>query len=143
MDMEIKRKLMQPFIVAKKIYSDDQEQITEPKEIRQVISPKTANDLAKMLVNVVDNGHGNQAQINGYNIAGKTGTAEVPNPDTSGYSDETVHTFVGFAPAFDPEFAILVKLDKPIGVSWAATSVTPVFREIAEYLLNYFEIPPQ
>lgn len=136
-------KLTRPYIVEKIVYADEEEIITQPKEIRQVISSQTAFELAKMLTAVVDSGHSGQAQVKGYNIAGKTGTAEVPKEDEAGYSDETIHTFIGFAPAFDPKFVILVKIEKPIGVRWAATSVTPTFRKIAEYLLNYFEIPPQ
>ena len=95
-----------------------------------------------MLTAVIDSGHGSFAKIEGYNLAGKTGTAEVPKENEPGYSDETIHTFVGFGPSFNAKFVILVKLEKPAGVRWSATSVTPVFKNIAEYMLNYLEIPP-
>jgi cell division protein FtsI/penicillin-binding protein 2 len=136
-------KLMRPFVVEKIINSDGQEIVTEPKVIRQVISPQTAKELTRMLVSVVENGFGRPARVAGYNIAGKTGTAQVPDLEKGGYSDETIHTFVGFAPAFDPQFIILVKLDKPQGIRFAADSVSPVFKRLAEYLFNYLEIPPQ
>ncbi len=138
-----KGKLMRPFIVEKVINQNAQETITEPKTVRQVISPISAENLTKMLVSVVDNGYGKPARIDGYSIAGKTGTAQVPDFEIGGYSDETIHTFVGFAPAFDPQFIILIKLDKPQGIRFASDSVSPVFKKIAEYLFNYLEIPPQ
>jgi len=82
--------------------------------------------------------------VSGYNVAGKTGTAQVPDLEKGGYFEEkTIHTFVGFAPAFEPKFIILIKLDNPQGIRFAANSVSPVFKKIAEYLFNYFEIPPQ
>jgi len=136
-------RLLKPYLVEKKIFADNQQIKTEPAQVRQVISQKTADQLTKMMVQVVENGHGKLAKIPGYSIAGKTGTAEVPNPDKPGYSEDINHTFIGFAPAFNPKFAVLVKLDKPKGVRWAETTVVPIFKEIAQYLFNYFEIPPQ
>lgn len=136
-------KLMRPFIIEKIIKPDGEEITTEHQIIRQVISSQTAENLTKMLVSVVDNGYGKPAQIKGYNVAGKTGTAQVPDFEKGGYSEDTIHTFVGYAPAFDPQFIILVKLDKPHGIRFASDSVSPVFKRIAEYLFNYLEIPPQ
>jgi cell division protein FtsI/penicillin-binding protein 2 len=136
-------KLMRPFVVEKIIRADGTEQIIQPQVINQVVSPKTAIQLTRMLVSVVENGYGRPAQVKGYDIAGKTGTAQVPDPEKGGYSDKTIHTFVGFGPAFDPKFIILVKLDNPQGIRFAADSVSPVFKRLAEYLFNYFEIPPQ
>jgi len=135
-------RLVRPYVVAKKIYSDGHEIATKPQIIRQVIPSETAQELTEMLVSVVENGYGRKARINGYTIAGKTGTAQVPDLEKGGYSDKTIHTFVGFAPAFQPKFIILVKLDEPQGIRFAADSVAPAFKEIAEYLFNYFQIPP-
>lgn len=135
--------MMRPFVVEKIIYPDGREEITSPNPVKQVISQKTAESLVKMLVSVVDNGFGKPAEIEGYSIAGKTGTAQVPDFEVGGYSDETIHTFVGFAPAFDPQFIILIKLDKPHGIRFASDSVSPVFKKLAKYLFNYLEIPPQ
>lgn len=137
-------RLMRPFLVEKKIYPDGREEITQPHLIKQVISSETAQELTQMLVSVVENGYGRPARLAGYTIAGKTGTAQVPNPEKGGYyPDRTIHTFVGFAPAFNPQFIILIKLDNPQGIRFAADSVSPVFKKLAEYLFNYFEIPPQ
>jgi len=135
-------KLMRPFVVEKRIKPDGSEIVTKPQVVREVISPKTARQLTRMLVSVVENGFGRPARIPGYDIAGKTGTAQVPDPEKGGYSEETIHTFVGYAPAFNPAFVILVKLDKPKGIRFAADSVSPVFKELARYLFNYLEIPP-
>ena len=135
--------LMKPFIVEKEIYPDGREVVTQPEVVEQVISSKTSETLTKMLVSVVNNGHGKPAAIAGYDVAGKTGTAQVSDPELGGYSEDTIHSFVGYAPAFDPRFVILIKLDKPRGIRFASDSVSPVFRTMAEYLLNYLEIPPQ
>lgn len=137
-------KMMQPFIVEKIIKSNGEEIIRQPQEIKQVISPETAEELTKMMVSVVENGHSRPARVSGYAIAGKTGTAQIPDLEKGGYSqDETIHTFVGFAPAFNPRFAVLIKIDKPQGGLLAANSTAPVFKRLAEFLFNYLEIPPQ
>ncbi len=133
-------KLIRPYLVEKFIYPDGREETTKPKVVDQVISSETAEKLTKMMVSVVENGYGEKAGVPGYFIAGKTGTAQVP--EGGGYSDKTIHSFGGFFPAFDPQFLILVKLDNPQKIRFAADSVAPVFGEIAEYILNYYEIPP-
>ncbi|GAG18115.1 unnamed protein product, partial [marine sediment metagenome] len=135
-----KGKIMKPYLVEKFVYSSGGEKIVKPKVSGQVISLETAETLTKMMVSVVENGYGEKAGIPGYFIAAKTGTAQVP--EAGGYSDKTIHSFGGFFPAFDPEFLILVKLDNPQKIRFAADSVAPVFGEIAEYILNYYEIPP-
>ncbi|MFC1700763.1 peptidoglycan D,D-transpeptidase FtsI family protein [Patescibacteria group bacterium] len=136
--------LMRPFLVQKIIKSDGREINTEPQVSGKIASPETIKDLTKMMVSVVENGFGKPAMVNGYSIAGKTGTAQIADLEKGGYSeDDTIHTFVGFAPAFDSRFVILVKLDKPKDIRFASDSVSPSFKNLAEYLFNYFEIPPQ
>jgi len=136
-------KLMRPFIVEKIISLNGEEKIIKPELINRVISSETAEEVTRMLVSVVENGYGKPAQLSGYDIAGKTGTAQMADLEKGGYSEETIHSFVGYAPAFNPEFAILIKLDKPQGIRFASNSVSPVFKKLAEYLLSYLEIPPQ
>ncbi len=136
-------KSMRPYLVQKIIQPDGTEINREPQMISQVIPSQVVEALTKMLVSVVDNGFGRPARVPGYAIAGKTGTAQIPDLEKGGYSEETIHTFVGFAPAFDPQFIILIKLDKPQGIRFAADSVSPTFKKLAEYLFNYLEIPPQ
>lgn len=138
-----KGKLMRPFIVKKTIDSDGVESVTRPKVVGRPISLETASELTKILVSVVENGYGKPAMVANYNIAGKTGTAQVPDPERGGYSEDTIHSFIGFAPAFNPRFIILVKLDKPQGIRFAADSTSPIFKRLAEYLFNYLEIAPE
>lgn len=135
-----KGKIMKPYLVEKFVYSSGAEKTMKPKVSAQVISLETAETLTKMMVSVVENGYGEKAKIPGYFIAAKTGTAQVP--EAGGYFDKTIHSFGGFFPAFDPQFLILVKLDNPQKIQFAADSVAPVFREIAKYILDYYEIPP-
>ena len=114
-------------------------------EPRQVISKDTADTLVKMLVSVAEIGYSKPARVDGYYIAGKTGSSQISfsalGMDKSGYSDQTWQTFIGFAPAFDPKFVILVKLDNPATKS-ANESATLVFKEMAKYILDYYQIPP-
>jgi cell division protein FtsI/penicillin-binding protein 2 len=93
-----------------------------------------------MLMEVVDRG-ATEAQVPGYRIAGKTGTAQVPTP--YGYHpSDTIASFVGFAPAEDPQFIVLVKLDKPSASPWGSRTAAPTFAAIADRLFAYMQIPP-
>lgn len=136
-------KLMKPYVVDEIRKDSGLIQKTEPKIIRQVISEKTARLLGGMLVAVVDNGHGKRAGVAGYSVAGKTGTAQVPKKNGLGYEeDETIGSFIGYAPVDNPKFVMLVKIDKPRDVQWAESSAAPLFGEIAEFLFHYYKVPP-
>lgn len=134
--------LMQPYLVDKIIYADGTEKKTKPQKVADVISPNTASKLSSMMISVIENGHAKSAQLNQHYTAGKTGTAQISDREKGGYSDEEIHNFVGFVPALSPRFSILVKIDKPQGVRFASSSTAPVFREIAEFLVNYYHIKP-
>lgn len=135
--------LMRPYVVDKIIYSNGKEKITQPTEIRRVISSNTASRITAMLVSVVKNGHTQRAGVSGYQVAAKTGTAQIPDPTTKRYlENETIHTVMGYFPAFDARFSMIVKLDKPIGARFAESTSAPLFGEIAKYILNYYEIAP-
>jgi len=136
-------KIMRPFVVDKIVHFDGTEENTEPEIRGNVISPESARELTKMLVNVTENGSGRLARVNNYNIAVKTGTAQIPDFEEGGYIEDVIHSFVGFAPAFNPEFVMLIKLDKPHGLRFAASTCGPIFKKMSEYLFNYLEIPPQ
>ena len=134
-------KLMKPYIVDKIVSEGGTETATVPEVAGIPIKEKTAATLRSMLVSVVDNGF-DKARIKGYDIAGKTGTAQIPK-NTGGYlEDQFIHSFVGFAPATDSKFVILIKMDKPQGITFAADSLSPIFRDIAAFLINYYSIPP-
>ncbi len=135
--------LMKPHIVKKIVKTNNQVIETEPEIQRKVISEATSAELISMLVSVVENGSGRRAKINGYDIAGKTGTAQVPQKEKSGYSEtESIQSFVGFLPASEPEILIFLKLDNPKGVKTAAYSAVPLFRELAKYIIDYWQISP-
>lgn len=135
-------KLMKPFIVKEIIRNDGSRIITEPIELRRVISEKTATILSGMMVNVVENGHGKKAGVKGYWVAGKTGTAQVPKQDGRGYQPNAhIGSFAGFAPVEDPYFTMLVRIDQPRDVEWAESSAAPLFGELAQFILNYWQVP--
>ncbi len=135
--------LMKPYVIDEVLKGDEVQVQTQPQEIRQVISEQTAATLGAMLVNVVRNGHGTKAGVPGYFVAGKTGTAQVPREDGPGYDpNHTIGTFCGFAPADNPVFTMCVKIDKPRDVQFAESTAAPLFGELAEFMLNYFNIPP-
>jgi len=123
-------KLMRPFLNAE----------LKPKINRQVISEISSHSLKEMMVSAVEKAE--VAVIPGYQIAGKTGTAQVPDFIKGGYTLDVINTYIGFAPAEKPQFVILLKLDKPKGAPLAGLSVVPAFRELAQFVLNYYNIPP-
>lgn len=131
--------LMKPFIVQEARYADGKIERFRPEPIRQVISQSTARTLTGMLISVIENGQTKSALVDGYYIGGKTGTAQIPGP--GGYGAETNHTFIGLAPADNPGLVMLVKFEKPQR-AWADSTAAPVFREIAKFALQYYQIPP-
>lgn len=139
-------KLMKPYIV-KEIDKGGTKQEIQPQVIRDnIISAETSLKLKNMMINVVESGFGNLAKIPGYYIGGKTGTAQVPYTslgiNKSGYSDHTWQTFMGFAPALDPKFIALVKLDNPTKTKTSEYSAVPIFHDLAKYIFDYWQIPP-
>lgn len=132
--------LMKPYIVDEIRYSDGKIEKSRPKEIRKVLNKKAALMLSGMLVNVIDSGHTKLAGVDGYYIGGKTGTAQIPGP--GGYTDETVHSFIGMAPVSNPKFVMIVKFEKP-QLAWADSTAAPVFGEVAKFALQYYQIPPE
>lgn len=132
-------KLVTPHIVDKIIDGNGNEKNIQTKEVAQVVQSSTATQIKDMLVSVVVNGHGKKAAVSGFKIAGKTGTAQVAKADGNGY-EEDIHngSFAGFAPADNPKFAMLVRLNNPKTVEFAESSAAPVFGQIANYLLNYY-----
>jgi cell division protein FtsI/penicillin-binding protein 2 len=109
---------------------------------RRIVSERTAIQVRKMLREVVEEGSGTAAQVPGYRIAGKTGTAAKPD-EQGGYSDSLyVASFVGLVPAKNPRVIILVTVDEPQGAIWGGVVAAPAFAEIAKFALQYLEVPP-
>lgn len=133
-------KLMKPYIVEEIRYANGKIEKRQPQAVREVISSRTAHLLSGMLTSVVDNGKAAvKARVPGYYVAGKSGTAQIAG--RGGYSEETDHSFVGFAPVDKPVFVMLVKFGKPKR-KYAESTSAPVFGEIADFLLKYYQVPP-
>ncbi len=134
--------MVKPHVLSDVLEGDEEVRKVETTEIGQVISEEDAKKVTEMLVSVVENGHGKKARVEGYRVAGKTGTAEIPKPD-GGYEEEGhIGSFVGYAPADDAKFVMLVKFNRPKNVEWAESSAAPIFGEIADWLLNsYLKVP--
>ena len=108
---------------------------------RRVIPPLVSEQLMSMMRDVVVEGTGMGAAVDGYQVAGKTGTAAKPDP-RGGYSTSRyVASFVGVVPASDPRLVVLVTVDEPSTI-WGGTVAAPAFQEIAQFALQYLEIPP-
>jgi cell division protein FtsI/penicillin-binding protein 2 len=135
-------KLVKPYIV-EKIVNKNSQTNTKPEVSQPVVSQQTISQITSMLINVVDKGFNSVAKIPGYYLAGKTGTAQIPLKNGRGYEPDnnTIQSFVGYGPAFNPQFLILVKLDNP-KVSKSSLSAVPVFKELAQYIINYWKIAP-
>lgn len=137
-------KLLRPYIVDEIIHPNGTRERTKPILEGQPISSRTARLISGMLVSTVENGHGKKAGVPGYWVAGKTGTAQVAGSNGRGYlKDVTIGSFAGYAPASDPKFVMLVKLDHPRDVQWAESSAAPLFGQMAKFLLDYFQVPPE
>ncbi|HEU5083932.1 MAG TPA: penicillin-binding protein 2 [Acidimicrobiales bacterium] len=135
-----------PRLVAATVDADGERSPVEAGRTRQVISPETAQQVREMLVEVVDTGTGQRAQVPGYSVGGKTGTARKPQ-DTGTYRDAAgnyhyVAAFTGLVPAEDPELSIIVVIDEPTANIYGGSAAAPVFADLAKFALNRFRIPP-
>ncbi len=131
--------LMRPYLV-KQLTGEDGEILeeTKPKAVRQVVSEETAKTLCQLLENVVTDGTGKNAFIEGFHIAGKTATSE-KQPRGSG---KYIASFVGFAPANDPQIACLIILDEPPNEHMGGIIAAPVVKAVMEDTLRYIGVEP-
>jgi cell division protein FtsI (penicillin-binding protein 3) len=139
-------RLLQPQVVRAVLDAEGREIVrsSEPKVIRQVISPDTARTLTEMMTAVVREGTGHNAAIAGYDVAGKTGTAQKLDPATRRYSRAPgVLSFVGFVPADEPRLAMFVMLDEPKNEKWGSEAAAPIFAAIGKEALRYLNVPPR
>ncbi len=133
--------LMEPHVV-QSVVGEDGSQTVAPKVVRRVFSEDAARRVTALMVDAVDKGEAKWTDIPGYDIAGKTGTAQIP---VAGHYDatKTIASFVGFAPAEDPKFVMLVKLREPTSSPWGSETAAPLWFAIARKLLLDFNIPPK
>ncbi|HEY5220835.1 MAG TPA: penicillin-binding protein 2 [Candidatus Paceibacterota bacterium] len=122
--------LMRPYINA----------ALKPQEIRRVISTSTSQQVTQMMVDAVDLAQ--VAEINGYAMAGKTGSAYIPNPNGGGYLNELTDSYIGFGPTTDPKFIAFIRLNTIPVTSLAAETVVPAWNQLAQWIINYYNIPP-
>jgi len=134
--------LLKPYVVTKIISSDGKEKLIKPKKEGKVINAVTSEIIKKMLVEVVEGGEVKWARPKGYILGGKTGTAQIP---IEGHYDphKTIASFIGFGPAKDPTFLVLVILRQPKTSPWGSETAAPLFFEIAKELLIYYNIAPE
>ena len=135
-------KRMEPHVV-KAVENPDQSQVKiEPKILDSPISASTAKVMTEIMVNAVNKGEASWARLKGYKIAGKTGTASIP---IAGHydPDQTIASFVGFAPSNDPKFVMIVILNRPTTSIYGSETAAPIFFDIAKSLLAYYGISPE
>lgn len=134
-------KLFTPYVVHKSSAAGNERKM-QPTLITRAISENTSKILVKMLVSTVEKGEVKWAKPKGYTVGGKTGTAQIP---IAGHYDpsKTIASFIGFAPANDPAFIIMVSLREPKTSPWGSETAAPIFFEIAKELLVYYNIAPQ
>ena len=133
--------MMQPYIVDSVVAPDGKVTKAKPVSKGQIISAHAAQNMTAMLVDDVENGYGKAAAVKGYYIAGKTGTAQVATK--GGYDpNDNIGSFIGYGPAQDPQFLMLVNINHPRDVNFAETTAAPAFGQIADFILNYYQIKP-
>ncbi|MHB0913016.1 MAG: peptidoglycan D,D-transpeptidase FtsI family protein [Armatimonadota bacterium] len=136
--------LMRPFVVKRILGTDGSvEKEFEPEVTRRVISVETSRLVSEMLTGVVSDGTGKTASVEGYRIAGKTGSAQKASTTGRGYAPgKFIASFVGFLPASDPKIVLLVAVDEPKGSHWGATVAAPVFQQVARTAMWEMKVPP-
>jgi len=132
---------MEPHVVASVETADGKILAIPPKVVNKPITEKTAKIVTEVLVNAVNLGEAKFAKVKGYRFAGKTGTAQIP---VEGHYDPTsfIASFIGFAPAEDPKFVMLVIIDRPTSSIYGAETAAPIFFKIAQKTLMHYNIPP-
>lgn len=135
-------KLMQPQIVEEIQYANGEKEKFEPKVVRQVISKETARTVNAMLIDGGTTGLASKARVPGYKLAGKTGTAQVA-VNGSYDNSERITSFMGYMPADDPAFLMMVKIVNPKKGIYAETTAIPIYKSFSKEILDYLKIPPE
>lgn len=137
-------KLVKPTIIDEIRHPDGTVDKKQPEVLRQVIKPETSATLTAMLVNSAQNGFAKAGKVKFHRIAGKTGTSQIAGPGGKYESGtgSTIATYAGYAPVDRPKFLILVKLDRPKKDDFGSKSAAPLFKDIAQFLFDYYGIPP-
>lgn len=137
--------LIRPHVVKSIDYKTGGEKTFEflKEDQPKILKDETSKEISKMLVYSVDHVYGNgKYMMEHYSIAAKTGTAQIPNPKGGYYEDRNLHSFIGYFPAYNPQFLVFLSITAPQGVRYAAETLSLPFFDIAKFLINYYEIPP-
>lgn len=135
-------KMMKPRLVKELRDSDGNTVRTFDTEVvRQTVSKETADEMCEIMQFVVDSGGGGSFKLDGYNVGGKTGTANKPN-SSGGYSDETYSSAIAMAPMDDPQVAVLLIVDNPKGVHYGSVVAGPGMKQILSDTLRYLNVSP-
>jgi cell division protein FtsI (penicillin-binding protein 3) len=136
-------KRIPPTLIEGFIQNDGSFKALEAKEPIEVITPNSAKIVREMMETVVsDEGTAPMASIAGYRVGGKTGTAQVVDPECKCYSDNVIASFIGMAPAEDPEIVVAISIHHPKNGRWGGRLAGPVFKEVAQYALQERNIAP-
>jgi cell division protein FtsI/penicillin-binding protein 2 len=132
-------KMMSPHIL-KSVLDNGQRRDSSPMVIGKPISEKTADTLSEMLAVSLER-EASSALVDGYRLAGKTGTAEIPGPQ--GYTSDTTNaSFVGWGPVDDPQFIVYIWIEKPTSSIWGSVVAAPIFHDVVSQLVVLMDIPP-
>jgi len=136
--------LVEPHVVKKIVRSDGTIETPERASPRRVLKEKTSEDISRILANVTDQALlGGTKRIPTHTVAAKTGTAQMPDPETGKYSEtDFFHSFFGYFPAYDPEFIVFLYAERPEGRLFASQTLTDPFFRIANFLIDYYAIRP-
>ncbi|MCX6820211.1 MAG: penicillin-binding protein 2 [Candidatus Adlerbacteria bacterium] len=117
--------------------------ISLPEKV-QVLKPETSTTVSRMLTAVVDTALAKgEDKIEHYSVAAKTGTAQIANPSGGGYySDRFLHSFVGYFPSYNAKFIVFLFAVEPVGAPYASTTLAPPWHELTQFLINYYNVPP-
>jgi len=132
---------IQPKLVRAYVEGNGTLKATPASATHEVLSPSVDSTMVKLLQQVVLEGTGTEAIIPGYSVAGKTGTATIPFPGKDQLTDYYNASFVGFAPANNPTFSMIVVLQRPLNDIYGASVSAPVFQEVMSYALHHYGIP--